>query len=120
MILNLQNVEELVFFDKKIWKLLPEFRHYFEQWALSKRAPGLQNLAKRTLIDFLHSLEKAHLDKLEQYFQDTIVLNKVAHDMIKNYNGKVEEIYNDLCQFEGFIDFVAYRKGDQIGITFWK
>jgi hypothetical protein len=120
MILNLQNVEDLVFFDKKVWGVIPEFRPLFEQWALSKRAPGLQNLGKRSLIDFLNSLEKSHLDKLEEYFGDIIVLDKIDYHTVKNYNGKMDEIRSELCQFGGFFDFSAYRKGDQISLTFWK
>lgn len=120
MILNLQNVEDLVFFDKKVWKTLPEFRSLFEQWALAKRTPGLQNLGKRNLIDFLNSLEKTHLDKLEEYFQDIILLDKIDYHIVQNYNGKIEEIHSKLCKFNEFIDFSAYRKGDQISLTFWK
>jgi len=120
MILNLQNLEELVFFDKKIWSLFPEFRYLFEQWGLSKRVPGMQNLGKRSLIDFLNSLEKEHLDKLEEYFQDIILLDKIDYHTIQNYNGDVENIQSDLCKFEGFFDFVAYRKGKQLNLTFLK
>jgi hypothetical protein len=120
MILNLQNVEDLVFFDKKVWDTLPEFRPLFEQWALSKRVPGMQNLGKRSLIDFLNSLEKSHLDKLEEYFHDIIVLDKIDYHTVQNYNGKIDEIQSELCRFEGFVDFSAYRKGDQISLTFWK
>lgn len=120
MILNLQNIEDLIFFDKKVWNILPEFRPHFEQWALSKRVPGMQNLGKRSLIDFLNSLEKPHLDKLEEYFQDIIVLDKIDYRTVQNYNGNIEEIQSDLCKFEGFTDFSIFRKGNQISLTFWK
>jgi len=120
MILNLQNVEDLVFFNKKIWEILPEFRSLFEQWALGKRTPGLQNLGKRSLIDFLNSLEKTHLDKLEEYFKDIILLDKIDYHTVHNYNGKIEEIQSKLCKFNGFIDFSVYRKDDQINLTFWR
>lgn len=120
MILNLQNVEDSIFFDKKVWNLLPEFRPLFEQWALSKRVPGMQNLGKRCLIDFLNSLEKTHLDKLEEYFQDIIVLDKIDYHTVQNYNGNIEEFQSDLCKFEGYSDILAYRNGDRIRLTFWK
>lgn len=120
MILNLQNIEDLIFFDKKVWKIIPEFRPIFEQWALSKRVPGLQNLGKRSLIDFLNSLEKSHLDKLEEYFDDIIVLDKIDYHTVQNYNGKIDDVHLELCRFDGFVDFSAYRKGDKISFTFWK
>jgi hypothetical protein len=120
MILNLQNVEDLIFFDKKIWDILPEFRSLFEQWALSKRVPGMQNLGKRSIIDFLNNLEQSHLNKLEEHFNDIILLDKIDYHTVHNYNGNIEKIQSELCRFEGFVDFFIYRKGDQISLTFWK
>lgn len=120
MIINLQNLEELIFFEKKVWSLFPEFRYLFDQWAISKRMPGMQNLGKRSLIDFLNSLEKEHIDKLEEYFQDTILVDKIDYHTVKNYNTTIEKIESELCQFQGFSDLSVFRKGDQIKITLWK
>jgi hypothetical protein len=120
MIINLQNLEELIFFEKKVWSLFPEFRHFFEQWAISKRVPGMQNLGKRSLIDFLNSLEKEHIDKLEEYFQDIIIIEKIDYHIVKNYNTSVDKAEAELCQLEGFFDFAVFRKGDQLSFTFWK
>lgn len=120
MILNLQNVEQLVFFDEKAYKLLPEFRVYFEQWRISKRVPGMQNLGKSVIMSFLLDLKSPQLEKLEEYFKDTIVVDAIDYRTVQNYVGTIDEVQDALCEFEAFTDLAIYRKEDQIKVTFWK
>ena len=55
MEINLKNIEEIIFFDKKIQLLLPEFRHFFDQWQLGQHIPGMKALAKRSVLDVLNA-----------------------------------------------------------------
>jgi hypothetical protein len=120
MELNLQNIEDAIFFDKKVQSLLPEFRHLFDQWSLSKRVPGMQTLGKRTVIDFLNSLEAEHVRKLEEYFGTTIIVDKVEGHLVKNYEGDLELIEGELCKFHGFKEFSVYRDAEKAYITYWR
>jgi hypothetical protein len=56
MQLNLQNIEDVLFLDKKAQAVLPEFRPQFDQWASSKRVPGLQTMGKRILLEVLNAI----------------------------------------------------------------
>lgn len=119
MKLNLQNIEDILFMDKKIQRLFPEFRHYFDQWMISKRVPGMQTLGKKTLMDMLNSLDVEHLNKLEEYFNDKIILEKIDYHIVKN---KVFTLDNmpEWCEFNDYIDFCITRNKEDAKITFWR
>lgn len=119
MELNLQNIEDVIFFDKKVQQLLPEFRHLFDQWAVSKRVPGLQNLGKRSVVEFINALEDQHVRKLEEYFGDTIILDKVDGTIVRHYESKLEDA-DFLCQYADFKQFCVDRDGDNLRVTFWR
>lgn len=120
MQINLQNIEDLLFFDKKAQSLLPEFRHLFDQWSLSKRVPGLQTLGRRSVVDLLNSLEADHIQKLEEYLGDIIVVDKIDYHLVRNFEGPLEEAEGRLCQFAGFKDFCVHRDADRVYISFWR
>ncbi len=120
MDLNLQNIEEAIFFDKKVQGLLPEFRHLFDQWSISKRVPGMQNLGKRTVIEFLNSLEADHVRRIGEYFGETIIVDKIDGNLVRDYEGDSELAEDDLCQFAGFKDCAVYRDCGRVYITYWR
>ena len=120
MEINLQNIEELIFFDKKIQALFPEFKNLFDQWVLGQRIPGLNTLGKRSVLDFLNSLDETHLIRLENYFGDSVILNKIDNRLVVNFDSDNLEFSETLCQFSGYKDFCLFRNGDKIVATFWR
>jgi len=46
MEINLQNIEEIIFLDKKVQEHLPEYRYLFDQWNLAHRVSGLKQMAQ--------------------------------------------------------------------------
>lgn len=120
MEINLQNIEEYIFFDKKIYSLLPEFRHLFDQWGLSKRVPGMSTLGPRVVLELLNSLEKSHISKLEEYFGDIIILDRVDHKLVKNHESSPEKLAEELCLFSGYRDCCLHRDGGGVRVTFWR
>jgi hypothetical protein len=68
MEINLKNIEEIIFFDKQVQHLLPEFRHLFDQWVLAYRNSGLKPLAKSSVFELMNNLDDSHIKKLENYF----------------------------------------------------
>lgn len=120
MEINFQNIEDRIFYDKKAQALLPEFRHLFDQWSLAKRVPGLQTMGRRAVLQVLNSLEGEHIQRLEEYFNDIIVVDKLDHHIVRNYQGGLEEAEGSLCQFAGFKDFCLHRDANQVYISFWR
>lgn len=119
MEINLQNIEEVIFYDKKIHSLFPEFRRYFDQWALGKRISGMNSLGQRSMLELLNSLEESHILKLKDYFNDIVVVEKTNHKLVDFYDFELEST-NTLCKYTGFKDFCAYRDDNQVYICLWR
>ena len=81
--LNLTNVEELVFYDKKLQASLSEFSNLFNVWTFSLRA-GLGPIGKKAVMDFLNGLKENHLEILEKYFNDTITVERSDYHIVRN------------------------------------
>jgi len=119
MEINLQNIEQLLFFDKKAQALLPEFRHLFDQWQLGQRIPGMKTLGQRSVLELLNSLNEHHVRKLEEYLADTILVDKVDHRLVAHHEWPVDEA-DELCRFAGYRDFCLSRDKGRIHISFWR
>lgn len=117
MEINLKNVEEIIFFDKKMHEILPEFRHFLDQWRLGKTIPALGGLGAKSVIDLLNSLEDDHIKKLEKHFNTSIIVNKLETNIIKNHFIKTNDT---MCGFIGFKDFCITRNKENVFLTFWR
>jgi hypothetical protein len=116
--INLQNIEDKLFFDKQVWKILPEFRHLFDQWQLSKRFAGFSTLGQRSILELLNSLQPDHLQKLKEYFGCVVVLNKFDPSIVKHYDCSIDNF--ELCTYQGYKEFAVYRKGHDLSFSFWR
>ena len=119
MQINLQNVEKL-FKNKHIHDLLPEFKHLFDSWIMSQRMPALRNLGKRSLVDFINSLEQNHLVILEEYFGEDITLDKLDYHIVRNIETTLSELTTALAGCEDFLDLAIYRNQDHFYISVWR
>lgn len=119
MVINLLNIEELIFFDKKIHFLFPEFQNLFNQWSISYSSLGLQDFRRKSILDLLNSLETQHISKLEEYFKEKIVLDKIDYHFVKNVNFSNLNVEN-LCQFNDYKNFCFFRGKEEIKLTFWR
>jgi hypothetical protein len=120
MQINLSNVEELIFYNKKINKLLPEFAHCFDQWKMSKRIPALKNLGSQALIDFLAEVSSEDISKLELFFNEKVTIDKLDNQIITNQTTTCDKLQEILCKQVDFQDFCISRKGEQVYISFWR
>lgn len=119
MQLNLQNVEELIFYNNKIHSLLPELRHLFDQWKLGQTLPGLRTLAQRSILEFLNSLNDEQIKKLEEHFETTIIVDVLNYKLTSHYESSIDEA-GELCKFSGYKEFALYRNKDQMYLSFWR
>jgi hypothetical protein len=117
MEINLKNVEEIIFFDQKMSSILPEFRHFLDQWRLGKTIPALAALGSQSVLDLLNSIGPEQIKKLEEYFETEVIVNKFDKNIVKNHSMKIDD---SLCGYMGFKDFCIYRKDDQVSLTFWR
>lgn len=116
MEINLKNIEEQIFFNSEIKKLLPDFQNLFYQWEMSKTYPGFGNLGKNSLSKFMDSLERTHIDILEKYFGETVYIKNVNPNIVQDIS-----LNNaNLCESYNLLDFCCYRDKDAVHLTFWR
>jgi len=117
MEINFQNVEHIIFFDKKAPEILPEFRHLFDQWRLGKLVSALSSLGAKSVLDLLNSLNSDHIKRLENHFGVSIIVNKLESNVTKHHAIGMED---SLCGFTEFKDFCITRNKDTTSLTFWR
>lgn len=121
VLLNLKNIEELIFLDSSVRTLLPDLRHIFDQWLLSKRVPTLRSLRLRSLMDMLNSLKNEHIRKLEEYFQDSLALDKIDYHIVRNATLSLDfNADKELLDYVGYGNFTISRNAEQVYISFWR
>lgn len=118
--LNINNVEEIIFTDKKVRELLPDYKYLFDSFDLSKVSTGLKQLGVRCFNDFLKKVSQEQLTQVENYFKNKIKVEFLNLDLIKNINGNIDEVEFYLPEVYNNIDLAVYRKKDEIKITLWK
>lgn len=118
--LNINNVEELIFIDKKTREFLPNYKYLFDSFDLSKVSPALKQLGVRCLNDFLKKIKKEDLIPVEKYLNEKIVIEEFNLDLVKNLEGNTENLEFVLPELYNNIDLAIYRKKDEIKVTLWK
>lgn len=119
MRINIQNVEELIFQDKDLWKKIPELVYLRDQWRMSRMTPMLRALGKKSILDFLRSAKGFHEDVLSEHFGTMVTIDKIDRHLVSHREFSVgDEI--DFEDSESFTGFSTYRKEDKIYITFWR
>ena len=121
--LNLTNIEELVFYDREVQKLLPDtFFSVFEQWRIAKRLPMLSSVGKQAVLDFLNTVTDQEIETLELYFGQKINVEKLNYSVSINIKvplSKESEICNQLCDIN-FNYFSTWRDEEYLYISFWR
>lgn len=122
--INIQNVEEIIFRNDKIWRELPDLRYLREQWRMSKISPVLKALGKKSLLEFLNKIKKEHELIISKHLGTSVSFDKIDYLLVKNLELKIEEAELELNLLEAkqplYPYFSTYRKNDKIYITFWR
>ena len=120
MHINLQNVEQLIFTDKSLRLLLSDFQQFFDSWKVAQMVPSLRNLGKRSVLDFMNALQPQHVEILESYFGDIVVIDNLDYHIVKDIISDLDDAEMTLSDFDGFVDVAAYRDENSIYICIWR
>jgi hypothetical protein len=122
IVINLKNVEELIFQKAELRKLLPDLQHLFDQWHLSYRLPALGSLRTKSKLDLINLMSDEHIRVLEEYFQDSVVIDKLNYNIVKNilFPLDLERLGGLLSDVEGFANFTISRDVDKVYISMWR
>lgn len=119
MEINLKTIEDIIFFDKDLRDLLPDFRVQFDQWSLAMRIPGLKAHGQRSVLEVLNNLTSDHLKIIEKYVGEPVYTTRTSHLLTEQYNCTIDST-EELCRFTEFREFSVYRNKDQLSFTFWR
>lgn len=120
--LNFSNIEDIVFFDNELQKLMPEHFSIFEQWRLGKRISYLKDISKQAVLDFLSILDDDSIELLEQYFGEKIEIERLNYSIATNYKIPLADskICETLCGINQFNYFSTWRDDEYVYISFWR
>lgn len=117
--LNIKNVEHLIFYDRPTRLLLSDLNSFFKAWETDS-IKGLRSNVKKTLCDFLNSLDEKHINLLEKHFGETVKVDKIDYNLIKCFTSSLSEAECLLCGYKGYNNFTISRDGDYVYICFWR
>jgi hypothetical protein len=120
MLINLQTVEELIFYDQKVRKLLAEFQPLFNQWTFARQFGGLEHLVKKSVLDVLNSLTEEHAEILSQHFNSKVTIDKLEYAVVRNLELPIDKAEEGLESIEGFENFTASMDSERLYISFWR
>lgn len=119
--INLNNIEELIFFDKNIQKQLPEFSHLFHQYRLAKMTPVLKTLGQKSVVDLLNGLKPEHMEIIRNYFNEEVTLTNIDYHIVKNIESSCDELEINLQEIEWLNpQFCIDSNGNQVYLSVWR
>jgi hypothetical protein len=120
MLINLKNIEEIIFFDKKLQQLLPDFDHVFKTWSLGKKISALKHLSQKAIFDFIDSLNDSHIEILKKYFQtNEIKISSINPHIVNNYIFELKSSEEELNKLQLHGNFFIYRDESKLYIDIW-
>ena len=119
MIINHKNIEELIFEDKKVQSLLPQYKTYFDQWIVGKRNPALRFISNRVAFSLLEKLTD-EIPTLEDYFKEEVIVESVDFRSSKSITTKIDELDVGVFDQKSYKDFCISRDRDHCYISFWR
>jgi len=117
--INIANVEELIFYDKSVHSLFPEFNQIFKLWKFGT-VFGIRSLSKQALFDFLNSINNTHILTLENYFKVDVKVDNIDYQIVKDFKVPISEADCAICGLKGYRNFTTYRDDNYLYICFWR
>lgn len=117
ILLNLHNVEDLIFYNKEIRNLLPELKPTFDTWIFSKQNIGFRQLTKRTVVDFLNQLKEEQIEILSRHFGEKVSIDKLDYHIVLNEKMDLDDV--EFLIRDDF-NFGLYRDRNNLYVTYWR
>lgn len=112
IVINLSNVEDIIFYNTEIKNKLPKYKNFFDSWELSQRVSGLRQLKTTTLLDFLNSISS---DEIEEVLQTQVIIESINTKIVENSEYCLDDI-----ELNWYGEFCLYRNSDKVYITCWR
>lgn len=120
MHINIQNIEELIFHDKEIWRKMPDMVHLRDQWRMSRISPVLRAMGRKSVLDFLGKVKASHEDIISEHFGTRVTIDRIERHLVRNDEFLVEDDHVDFKLHDFYTGFSTYRKEGRVYVTFWR
>jgi hypothetical protein len=120
MHVNIQNVEELIFQNKEIWRKMPELVYLRDQWRMSRTTPVLRAMGRKSILDFLRKAKGIHEQVISDHFGKTVTIDKIERHLVLNTEFSVDDDNVDFELDDHYTAFSTYRKEGKVYVTFWR
>jgi hypothetical protein len=122
MLIDKNNVDEIVFMDKKLRDELLHLKHHFDQWTLGKRVPALRFLAQRSQLAMLDDLAKTNNRlTLEKYLNEKVDIQTMDYHIAKHHAVPLAEAEGFLNNMQGFANNYSVSRDEvYLYISFWR
>jgi len=121
MVINNQNVETLIFQDKKLIERLHNCHSLYNQWLLGIKQPALRFLSKKAILRMLEVLnDSENITILENYFNDKVVLKPLDYHVTKNFKIPIDELEQKLNLLKNEGNISISRNADYCYLSIWK
>lgn len=120
MHINIQNVEELIFQNKEIWRKMPELVYLRDQWRMSRTTPVLRAMGRKSILDFLRKAKGVHEQVISDHFGTAVTIDKIERHLVLNTEFSVDDDNVDFELEDDYTAFSTYRKEGKVYVTFWR
>jgi hypothetical protein len=118
--INLNNVEKLLFYNRKAQTLLPEHTHLFDQWRLSRFLPAMRPVSKRAVLQLLQSITDDQLARLSKHFGMPVTLDTVENKLVKNLEFSLDDAELGMNETDMFPFMSISRDRNNVYISNWR
>lgn len=113
--MDFQTAEKFILQNPEAKRLLPEYFHLFESYAIGLRTS--RNVAKQAVIDLLQSLPESKIQFLNEKLKLNLSVEKVDFSTVKTFSFEISE---DIEITEFLSNFCITRNETVCNILFWR
>lgn len=120
LIINLRNVEKIIFRNSALKKLLPGFQEFFKQWTTAQINPHMRMMGKQAVIDLLATINEKHLKVISEFLKMSVDVDKLSNRAIVKFDTTIDKLEDKLNELQEFGHYFIYREGEQVYISSWR
>jgi hypothetical protein len=124
MQIDIYNIDQLIFQDKRLNKELSHFKALFDQWTLGIRIPALRFLAQKSRLELLENLNTpTNKAILEKYFNEKVDVQTIDYHIAQHHKVPIREaevILNTMDNDWETNNVSVSRDAEYLYISIWR
>jgi len=116
MILDFYNIEDLIFNNVDLRKLLIKYDDIFNNW-VNFKIFGNTTKINHLKINFLNILNEDDLFKISDYYKEKVSIKKISNNIVGNFSYDLD---NFNLNIESYKNFCIFRNNKKVFLTCWR